>query len=247
MFDHVTIRVSDLDASNQFYETALGQLGFGEPTTDGHFYEWNDFSISLASGDRPVTRNLHAAFVARSREAVDEWWQAMTAAGYRDDGAPGPRPQYSPDYYGGFVLDPDGNSVEAVYHGRPRRGEDRIGHLWIRVRDLEASQRFYEAVGPYGGFAFAGDWPQVRHFRSADRDRHFSVVRDDRPLTENVHLAFPAVDKAAVDEFHRELVTAGYRDNGPPGERPEYHPGYYGAYVLDPDGNNVEAVFHDRA
>jgi predicted lactoylglutathione lyase len=49
-----------------------------------------------------------------------------------------------------------------------------------------------------------------------------------------------------VDEFHRVALAAGYRDNGPPGERPQYHPGYYGAFVLDPDGNNVEAVFHDR-
>jgi catechol 2,3-dioxygenase-like lactoylglutathione lyase family enzyme len=246
VFDHVTIRVSDLEASRPFYETALGRLGFGEPATDGHFYEWHDFSISQASDERPVTRNLHAAFVARSREAVDEWWQAMTAAGYRDDGEPGLRPQYSPDYYGAFVLDPDGNSVEAVHQGRPRRGEDRVDHLWIRVRDLEASQRFYETVGPYGGFALGGEWPQARHFRSADRDRHFSVVHDDRPLSVNVHLAFPAADKATVEEFHRVALEAGYRDNGAPGERPEYHPGYYGAYVLDPDGNNIEAVFHDR-
>ena len=59
-------------------------------------------------------------------------------------------------------------------------------------------------------------------------------------------MAFPAADQAAVEAFHRTAVDAGYRDNGAPGERPEYHPGYYGAFVLDPDGNNVEAVFHDR-
>jgi catechol 2,3-dioxygenase-like lactoylglutathione lyase family enzyme len=64
--------------------------------------------------------------------------------------------------------------------------------------------------------------------------------------TENVHVAFPAPDNAAVDEFHRVALAAGYRDNGPPRERPEYHAGYYGAFVLDPDGNNVEAVCHNR-
>ena len=53
-------------------------------------------------------------------------------------------------------------------------------------------------------------------------------------------------DIASVEEFHRVLMAAGYRDNGPPGERPQYHPGYHGAFVLDPDGHNVEAVFHDR-
>ena len=70
MFDHVTIRVSDLDASRRLYETALGQLGIGEPATDGQGYEWNDFSLWQRE---PVTRNLHAAFVARSRDEVDEW------------------------------------------------------------------------------------------------------------------------------------------------------------------------------
>jgi catechol 2,3-dioxygenase-like lactoylglutathione lyase family enzyme len=60
--------------------------------------------------------------------------------------------------------------------------------------------------------------------------------------TEHVHMAFAATDDATVDAFHRAGTQAGYRDNGPPGERPVYHPGYYSAYVLDPDGNNVEVV-----
>jgi predicted lactoylglutathione lyase len=61
-----------------------------------------------------------------------------------------------------------------------------------------------------------------------------------------VHLAFKAADRDTVDEFHRVALAAGYRDNGAPGERPQYHPGYYGAFVLDPDGHNVEAVYHER-
>ena len=61
-----------------------------------------------------------------------------------------------------------------------------------------------------------------------------------------MHLAFPDDDDAVVQAFHRELVAAGYRDNGAPGERPIYHPGYYGAFVLDPDGNNIEVVNHHR-
>jgi catechol 2,3-dioxygenase-like lactoylglutathione lyase family enzyme len=242
VFDHVTIHVSEIDASRPFYELAMSTLGFGEPSSDGHFFEWEDFSIAPARDDRPVTRNLHVGFVAGSREAVDEWWKTMTAAGHRDDGEPGPRPQYNPDYYGAFVLDPDGNSVEAV-HLYPGRKRDRIDHLWIRVRDLEDSQRFYEAVSAFGGFPLAAEWPEGRHF-SGPRG-HFAVVDDGRPLTENVHLAFPAADNAAVDEFHRTLVAAGYRDNGAPGER-SYHPGYYAAFVLDPDGNNVEIVCHNR-
>ena len=243
MFDHVTIRVSDLDASRAFYELAMAALGFAEPTGDGRFLEWEDLSISQSREDRPVTRNLHVGLVATSREAVDGWWATMTSAGYRDDGAPGPRPQYSSDYYGGFVLDPDGNSVEAVHQGRTRKGDNRIDHLWIRVADPEASKRFYETIGRFGGFVLGGAWPQAWHFRRADR--HFSIVHDEHPLTENLHIAFPADRNATVDEFHRAAVAAGYRDNGGPGER-GYHPGYYGAFVLDPDGNNVEVVCHNR-
>ena len=65
--------------------------------------------------------------------------------------------------------------------------------------------------------------------------------------SENVHLAFPTDDDGAVHRFHEVATEAGYRSNGPPGERPQYHPGYYAAYVLDPDGNNVEVVNHHRS
>jgi len=243
VFDHVTIRVSDLEASRRFYELALAALGYGERYQGPHFYEWEDLSISAARDDSPVTRNLHLALLASSREAVDGWWRTMTEADYADDGEPGPRPQYSPDYYGAFVRDPDGNSVEAVHHGEPRGGENRIDHLWIRVRHLEPSRRFYETVAPTVGLRVHDG--SANRFHVTSGGRSFALVRED-PVTENVHLAFPARDRATVEEFHRAALAAGFRDNGAPGERPEYHAGYYGAYVLDPDGNNVEAVFHDR-
>jgi catechol 2,3-dioxygenase-like lactoylglutathione lyase family enzyme len=242
VFDHVTIRVSDLATSRRFYDLAMETLGFAEPTTDELFSEWHDFSISQARDEKPLTRNLHVAFVAQSREAVDDWWQTMADAGYRDDGEPGPRPQYSPSYYGAFVLDPDGNSVEAVHHDEAA-GRDQFDHLWIRVGELAASKRFYEAVAPFGGFRLAREWPEGGHFRASNGS--FSVIHDERPSTENLHFAFPAADNATVDEFHRALLAAGYTDNGGPGER-DYHPGYYGAFVLDPDGNNVEVVCHNR-
>ncbi len=242
MFDHVTIRVSDIEASRRFYELALATLGFGEPSLGDDFLEWEDFSISAVRADRPVTQGLHVAFVARSREDVEGWWRVLTGAGYADDGPPGLRPEYHGAYYGAFVLDPDGNSVEAVYHGRRREGDNRIDHLWIRVRDLAVSRRFYETIAPVMGLRFAGERPERLHVAAGDRS--FALVRG-KP-TENVHLAFPAPDNATVDEFHRVALAAGYHDNGPPGERPVYHTGYYGAFVLDPDGNNVEAVFHNR-
>jgi catechol 2,3-dioxygenase-like lactoylglutathione lyase family enzyme len=241
MFDHVTIRVSDLAASGPFYRRVFELLEFPDEIHDGGaFLEWNDFSIAQATPERPVTRRLHAGFVARSREQVDGWWRALTQAGHQDDGAPGPRPEYGPAYYGAFVLDPDGNSVEAV-HNRPRDDGGVIDHLWLRVRDLAASRRFYETIAPVVGF-------EVRPLRERVQLRgergSFTIVEGEP--TEHVHLAFPVPDRAAVEAFHRTALAAGYRDDGGPGERAEYHPGYYGAYVLDPDGNNVEAVFHDR-
>lgn len=140
MFDHVTIRVSDRAASERFYATVLATLGAGDPYSDEHYAEWEDFSLAAAEADRPPTRRLHVGFVAPSRAHVDAFWAAGTAAGYADDGAPGPRPEYRDDYYGAFLLDPDGSSAEAVHHGSLRRG-GIVDHLWIRVADVAAAKR----------------------------------------------------------------------------------------------------------
>jgi len=242
VFDHVTIRVSDREASERFYNTVLQTLGIESTYSDARFAEWDDFSLAAADDEHPVTRGLHVAFGARSREHVDAFWRAGTEAGHRDDGAPGPRPEYRDDYFGSFLLDPDGNSVEAVHHGEIRP-PGHIDHLWIRVVDVAAARRFYELIGPYAGFRVgSSDRPDHAHFVGASGS--FSLVSG--APTEHVHVAFPATDNATVDAFHRAATDAGYRDNGAPGERPRYHPGYYGAYVLDPDANNIEVVNHNR-
>jgi catechol 2,3-dioxygenase-like lactoylglutathione lyase family enzyme len=242
VFDHVGIRASDFDASERFYETVLSTLGISRTYGDDDLIEWDDFALSPATADRPVTRGLHIGFVAPSRDHVDGFWEVGTAAGHRDDGPPGPRPQYRQDYYGAFLLDPDGNSVEAVHHGAMRQG-GWIDHLWIRVADVGASKRFYDTVAPQIGATLRADTPERAQF--AGRTGSFSVVGGEP--TRHLHMAFPANDNETVNAFHRAAVAAGYRDNGPPGERPEYHPGYYGAFVLDPDGNNVEVVHHNEA
>jgi len=119
----------------------------------------------------------------------------------------------------------------------------QIDHLWIRVADLAASTRFFETVAPTAGFRSGRDLPGRMQFACVSGS--FSVVSNGHP-TENVHLAFPAADNETVDRFHRDATAAGYRDNGPPGERTIYHEGYYGAFVLDPDANNIEVVNHNR-
>ena len=243
MFDHVTIRASDRAASERFYVTVLEAIGIARTHADAELAEWDDFSIVEATSDSPSTRRLHIGFVAPSRAAVDAFHAAGVAAGYRDDGAPGPRPEYGPDYYGGFLLDPDGNSAEAVHNGdRPARGN--IDHLWIRVADLDAAVAFYDRIGPHAGLRRGRSAPGRQQFRLASGTSFSLVAADER--TEHVHIAFGTDDDAHVHAFHGAATAAGYRDNGAPGERPQYHPGYYGAFVLDPDGNNVEVVNHHR-
>jgi catechol 2,3-dioxygenase-like lactoylglutathione lyase family enzyme len=243
MFDHVTIRASDREATERFYALVLRTLGVEPPHTDEYYAQWADFSLAGATEESPATSRLHIAFVAPSRAYVDEFWRVGTEAGYRDDGAPGRRPQYSESYYGAFLLDPDGNSAEAVHHDHVRSDGCHIDHLWIRVADVAGSKRFYELVAEHAGFRLAYDAPT--RVRFAADPGSFSLVAGN--ATQNVHMAFPVDDNGTVDAFHRAAIDAGYRDNGPPGERPIYHSGYYGAFVLDPEGNNVELVNHNRS
>src|SRR3954464_7202177 len=208
MFDHVTIRVRDRDASERFYDTVLAELGIDRTYRTRWFSEWNDFSLAGAEDEHPVTQRLHIGFVASSAGRVDEFWRAGVDAGYASDGEPGPRPQYGPDYYGAFLLDPDGNSAEAVTHDTPRTG--MIDHLWIRVADVAAARRFYETIAPHAGIRLNDDTPDRAQFLvGADAlGGSFSLVSGDVP-TANLHIAFAASEDAAVDAFHGAAVAAG--------------------------------------
>jgi catechol 2,3-dioxygenase-like lactoylglutathione lyase family enzyme len=118
MIDHVTFAVSDLAKSKRFYEQAFAPLGyriaFGE---DGRFWAFDIddglFEI-MQSADRPPLTRVHVAFRVKSKADVDEFYRAALAAGGRDNGPPGPRPQYTPNYYACFILDPDGYNIEAM-------------------------------------------------------------------------------------------------------------------------------------
>ena len=117
-----------------------------------------------------------------------------------------------------------------------------IDHLWVRVADLDATRRFYEAIAPAAGLTMIRSGPDRITLEGASGS--FSLVPGEP--SEQVHVAFGTDDDAAVGAFHDAATGAGFRSNGAPGERPQYHPGYYAAYVLDPDGNNVEIVNHHR-
>lgn len=129
--------------------------------------------------------------------------------------------------------------AQTLYRGR------LIDHLQLVVKDLAASRRFYEAVleaigVPIGGESDTWFWADELFVSSIDSEAALGR------LTGRHHLAFQARDRVTVEAFYEAGLAAGGTDNGAPGERP-YHPGYYAAFLLDPDGNNIEAVFHGEA
>jgi catechol 2,3-dioxygenase-like lactoylglutathione lyase family enzyme len=120
MLDHLHLRTRDLEASRKFYTAVLEVLGIAVVAGNGHFFAdelWVDV------GETPS--RVHFAFQAPDREAVGRWYEAGLAAGGRDNGAPGERP-YHPGYYAAFLLDPDGNNVEAVFHGPSTRSAEAV-------------------------------------------------------------------------------------------------------------------------
>ncbi len=126
-----------------------------------------------------------------------------------------------------------------LYRGR------LIDHLQLVVKDLAASRRFYQAVFDSIGIPIAGEgdtyfWADELFISTASSEAAAGQ------LTGRHHLAFQARNRATVEAFHQAALAAGGKDNGAPGERP-YHPGYYAAFAIDPDGNNIEVVYHGPA
>jgi lactoylglutathione lyase len=120
-----------------------------------------------------------------------------------------------------------------------------IDHIQLVVKDIAASKRFYRAVFdvlqiPIGGEAEDHIWADELFISNKESDAAAGE------LTGRVHIAFQGKDREVVQRFYQAAMAAGGRDNGAPGER-AYHPGYFGGFVLDPDGNNIEVVFHGEA
>ena len=235
VFDHVGIAVSDLAASERFYRTVMSALGVEPSHADAELVEWEDWAIGPIDAEHPLTRGLHVGFRAPSPAAVEAFRQAGVDAGYRDDGDP-PLPSAA------------SCSTRTATASRPSTPRPRAGR--VDRPALDPRRR------PGGLPALLRDDRAVRRDRARRRRAgprplqtpgfSFSLIDDARPRTENVHIAFPAGDDATVRAFHAAALAAGYADHGAPGERAVYHPGYYGAFVLDPDGHNVEVVNHNR-
>ena len=241
VFDHVGIRVSDQAASEAAYDALFATLGVEKVHSDDELAEWdNDFDISPTDPEHPVTRNLHIAFWAPSEDEVQRFWDAGRAAGCATTARPGRGRSTGPTTTAGSCSIPTATASRRYGGPAAPAREDRppvdprrrpAGHEALLLDDRAARR--------------GSSWRRRARPRPVPLPRRHVLVRPGEP-TIGLHLAFRRRDNATVDEFHRVAIDAGYLGNGEPGERPVYHPGYYGAFVLDPDGTNVEAVNHNR-
>jgi catechol 2,3-dioxygenase-like lactoylglutathione lyase family enzyme len=229
MFDHITLRVADLAAASSAFTAVLDQLEIAQTTSTPNLSVWGNFALTQTDPEHPIARRVHIAFVAPSPAHVERFGQAGIDAGFAD--------------HGPFLEDAAGNSFEAVHRNRERpRGT--IDHVAIRVNDVDASTAFYSTIGAAAGLAIRRRSADRATFAVGASDDSFTVIAGEP--TQNIHVAFSGEDHD-VRRFHEDATAAGYRSNGEPGERARYHRGYYAAYVLDPDGNNIEVVNHHRS
>jgi catechol 2,3-dioxygenase-like lactoylglutathione lyase family enzyme len=117
-----------------------------------------------------------------------------------------------------------------------------IDHISLNVRDIDASKKFYAAALAPLGYTVIMEFPGVAGLGAEGKPDFWLGAKNE--AAQAVHIAFASKDRAAVDAFYRAALEAGGKDNGAPGLRPMYHPNYYGAFVIDPDGHNIEAVCH---
>jgi catechol 2,3-dioxygenase-like lactoylglutathione lyase family enzyme len=232
VFDHVTLRVPDLAAAERRFQSLLDQLAFDETHSTRSIAVWGDFALAQAEAGRPATRRALIGLAARTRDAVDAFWAAGQEAGLVGE-PPGARPAHGRDAYGATVRDEHDNAFEALHRTAGRR-DGNVEHVGLRVADVAAAVGFYRVLSEAAGLDL-----QAEGARTSVGGR-LSLAAG--AATEHLHLAFPGDDEA-VRAFFAQAVAAGHRPNGEPGER-RYHAGYYAAYVLDPDGNNIEVVDH---
>jgi catechol 2,3-dioxygenase-like lactoylglutathione lyase family enzyme len=242
MFDHITLRVADLAAAGKAFKAVLDLLEIDQTADTPSFSVWGNFALTRTDEQHPIARRVRIAFTAPTTGHVDRFAQAGRGAGFADDGADEERPDYVGDYYASFLKDPAGNSFGAVHHDGPRP-KGNIDHVALRVSDVEVSTAFYSTIGAAAGLAIRRKTIDHSTFSAGTGGGTLLLVAGEP--TQNVHIAFSGKDED-VRRFHADATAAGYPSNGEPGERSRYHEGYYAAYVLDPDGNNIEVVDHHR-
>jgi catechol 2,3-dioxygenase-like lactoylglutathione lyase family enzyme len=225
MFDHVTLRVADLAAAEALFQALLDPLAFDETFSSRTFAQWGDFALTADDAGHPVTRGAYVAFAAPDADAADDFRAAGRANGLQLEGD--------------VLLDAEGNRFAAV---TASRRDGNVHRVAIGVADLGAAAGFYRVVADTTGFVLAEQDAERATFAAGDRCLDLVGAG---PRTDHLHLAFRG-DDDAVRRFYAAATAAGHPGNGEPGERPQYHPGYFAAYVFDPDGNNIEVVDHHR-
>lgn len=258
-----TLGARDLAASGAFYDRLLAplalerrdagarEIGYGGPG------ELPAIWVLLPYDGRPATwgNGTHLAFLAPSNAAVDAFYAAGLAAGGLDEGAPGLRPHYAADYYGAYLRDPVGNKLQAVHYAEVEPAEiveaGVFSHVTLGTGDIARAQRFYDATLAPLGLVRVADEADADGKTEASawglpgsRLGWFYAHRpfDGRPPSwaNGTQIDFRAPDRGAVEAFHAAGLAAGGLDEGAPGPR-DYRPGYYGAYLRDPDGNKLHA------
>ena len=278
MMMHVTLGSNDLEKAVIFYGAVMPILNHARaPIHLDNFLAYAPIS-GVSSGDamgqinpggrispflcvcrpydgRPASQGngFHIAWMAADKAAVEAFHAAALAHGGTDEGAPGYRVAYSPDYYGAYVRDPDGNKLQAVFYENGRKagpGGTVLSHVTLPVDDLAAGLAFYEPVFASLGVDRlpSGETPGEDYAFSRDgADLPVIYVQrpfDGRPAAHGngQHVSFFAQTSTEVDQFYEIALRLGGRDDGPPGVRPTYTQPYYAAYIRDPFGTKIQAV-----
>ena len=261
MFTHFTLGTNDRQRSEAFYATVLPALGFKLVKSVETFFAYGTdqqappwLVINSPFDGLPATwsNGFHIALRAKDESAVRVFHSAALAAGGHDEGGPGIRSDYAPDYYAAYVRDPDGNKLQAVHYRDGRTAGPCggvVSHITLGSNDLEGSRAFYEGLLPLLGIERlpAEETPgeDFAFGLAATRLPNVFLQKpfDGRPATwgNGAHVSFDASSRAAVRAFHSAALALGGSDEGEPGLRPRYHADYYAAYVRDLDGNKLQA------
>lgn len=260
MFSHFVFGSNDPARAEKFYAAVLPLLGFsplgGDPQGFAYAHRNGLPRVVVARpayGRRFERANgYHVAFHAADEETVQRFHTVALAAGGSDEGAPGLRPLYAPDYYGAYVRDPGGNKLQAVTYTQGRKagpGGDVVSHITLGSNDLLRSGTFYQSLlASLGLVRLPDEETDGEDYAYGPADCSLPIVFpqkafDGRPATpgQGSHAVLLAPSRQALAAFHREGLRLGGRDLGPPAPCRDHGLEGYGAGIADPDGNAVFA------